>query len=30
MAIQDNTTAHRIYRNAIAGGTGTSFEFIPS
>jgi ornithine cyclodeaminase/alanine dehydrogenase len=29
MAIQDNTTAHRIYRNAIASNTGTSFEFIP-
>ena len=30
MAIQDNTTAFLIYRNAIAGNTGTSFEFIRS
>lgn len=30
MAIQDNTTAHRIYRNAVASNTGASFEFIPS
>ena len=30
MAIQDNTTSYRIYRNAIASNTGTSFEFIPS
>jgi alanine dehydrogenase len=30
MAIQDNTTAHRIYRNAMATGTGTDFEFIAS
>lgn len=30
MAIQDNTTAHQIYRNAVASHTGTSFEFIPS
>lgn len=29
MAIQDNTTAAKIYRNAIASGTGTTFEFIP-
>jgi alanine dehydrogenase len=29
MAIQDNTTADRIYRNAIASQTGTTFEFIP-
>jgi ornithine cyclodeaminase/alanine dehydrogenase len=28
MAIQDNTTAARIYRNAIASQTGTTFEFI--
>ncbi len=28
MAIQDNTTAAKIYRNAIASGTGTTFEFI--
>ncbi|HEX2541273.1 MAG TPA: ornithine cyclodeaminase family protein [Caldimonas sp.] len=30
MAIQDNTTSFRIYRNAVASHTGTSFEFIPS
>jgi alanine dehydrogenase len=30
MAIQDNTTSHLIYRNAIASNTGTAFEFIPS
>jgi len=30
MAIQDNTTAARIYRNAIAGQVGTTFEFISS
>jgi alanine dehydrogenase len=30
MAIQDNTTAHLIYRNAIASNTGTAFEFITS
>lgn len=30
MAIQDNTTAARIYRNAIAGQVGTAFEFISS
>jgi ornithine cyclodeaminase/alanine dehydrogenase len=30
MAIQDNTTSYRIYRNAIASNTGTSFEFIRS
>jgi alanine dehydrogenase len=30
MAIQDNTTSNRIYRNAIASNTGTSFEFIRS
>lgn len=30
MAIQDNTTSHQIYRNAIASNTGTTFEFIPS
>jgi alanine dehydrogenase len=30
MAIQDNTTSHLIYRNAIASSTGTAFEFIPS
>lgn len=29
MAIQDNTTAAKIYRNAIASHTGTTFEFIP-
>lgn len=29
MAIQDNTTAAKIYRNAIASQTGTTFEFIP-
>ena len=29
MAIQDNTTAAKIYRNAIASHTGTNFEFIP-
>ncbi|MGS5087600.1 ornithine cyclodeaminase family protein [Hydrogenophaga sp. A37] len=28
MAIQDNTTAAKIYRNAIASHTGTTFEFI--
>lgn len=28
MAIQDNTTAAKIYRNAIASQTGTTFEFI--
>ena len=28
MAIQDNTTATKIYRNAIERGTGTFFEFI--
>jgi len=28
MAIQDNTTSFRIYRNAIASNTGTSFEFF--
>jgi ornithine cyclodeaminase/alanine dehydrogenase len=28
MAIQDNTTAARIYRNAIASQSGTTFEFI--
>jgi ornithine cyclodeaminase/alanine dehydrogenase len=30
MAIQDNTTSFRIYRNAVASNTGTPFEFIPS
>jgi alanine dehydrogenase len=30
MAIQDNTTSFRIYRNAIASNVGTPFEFIPS
>lgn len=30
MAIQDNTTAARIYRNALASQVGTAFEFIPS
>ena len=30
MAIQDNTTSYKIYRNAVASNTGTSFEFIPS
>jgi alanine dehydrogenase len=30
MAIQDNTTAFRIYRNAIASNTGTAFEFFSS
>lgn len=29
MAIQDNTTSYKIYRNAVASNTGTSFEFIP-
>ncbi len=29
MAIQDNTTAAKIYRNAIASQVGTTFEFIP-
>jgi ornithine cyclodeaminase/alanine dehydrogenase len=28
MAIQDNTTAAKIYRNAMRGGVGTFFEFI--
>jgi ornithine cyclodeaminase/alanine dehydrogenase len=28
MAIQDNTTALRIFRNATAGGVGTHFEFF--
>lgn len=28
MAIQDNTTASRIYRNAIASNVGTTFEFF--
>lgn len=28
MAIQDNTTAARIYRNAVDGGIGTPFEFL--
>ena len=28
MAIQDNTTATRIYRNAVEGKVGTFFEFI--
>lgn len=28
MAIQDNTTAAKIYRNAIASQTGTTFEFF--
>lgn len=30
MAIQDNTTSAKIYRNAIENNTGTFFEFIPS
>jgi len=30
MAVQDNTTSHRIYRNAIASNIGTSFEFFSS
>lgn len=30
MAIQDNTTAARIYHNAIASNTGTAFEFFSS
>jgi alanine dehydrogenase len=30
MAIQDNTTSAKIYRNAIATNTGTFFEFITS
>ncbi|MEB3043556.1 ornithine cyclodeaminase family protein [Rhizobium mulingense] len=30
MAIQDNVTANRIYRNAIDGGAGTFFEFFKS
>ena len=30
MAIQDNTTSHLIYRNAMASNTGTAFEFIQS
>ncbi|ALU90720.1 MULTISPECIES: ornithine cyclodeaminase family protein [Herbaspirillum] len=29
MAIQDNTTAAKIYRNAIANQVGTNFSFIP-
>lgn len=29
MAIQDNTTAYKIYQNAIEGNVGTFFEFIP-
>ncbi len=28
MAIQDNTTAYKIYQNAIEGNVGTFFEFI--
>jgi alanine dehydrogenase len=28
MAIQDNTTAARIYRNAVEGGVGAFFEFL--
>ncbi|MGA2080837.1 MAG: hypothetical protein ABSH53_09560 [Holophaga sp.] len=28
MGIQDNTTAHRIYRNALKNGAGTLFEFF--
>lgn len=28
MAIQDNTTAHKIYRNALEKNVGTFFEFI--
>ena len=28
MAIQDNTTASRIYRNALENGVGTFFEFF--
>jgi ornithine cyclodeaminase/alanine dehydrogenase len=28
MAIQDNTTAARIYRNALERGVGTFFEFF--
>lgn len=28
MAIQDTTTAHRIYRNAVQGKVGTLFEFF--
>ncbi len=28
MAIQDNTTANRIYRNAVQRGVGTPFEFF--
>jgi alanine dehydrogenase len=30
MAIQDNTTAFRIYRNAVASHIGTAFEFFSS
>ena len=30
MAIQDNTTSFHIYLNAIAGNTGTPFEFFRS
>lgn len=30
MAIQDNTTSAKIYRNAIANNTGTFFEFFTS
>lgn len=30
MAIQDNTTSYRIYRNAIASNSGTAFEFFGS
>ncbi len=28
MAIQDNTTSHKIYQNALANNVGTFFEFI--
>ena len=30
MAIQDNITSEKIYRNAIASETGTFFEFFKS
>lgn len=30
MAIQDNTTSTKLYRNAMESGTGTFFEFIKS
>ncbi|HEY9105457.1 MAG TPA: ornithine cyclodeaminase family protein, partial [Roseateles sp.] len=30
MAIQDNTTSHLIYRNAVASNVGSTFEFFQS